>query len=109
MNNPLVPYFDGNDFTVDELREAISLLQDELDGRDKPTTDLSDFRVSSSDPDARFPEDFQRRVMDALHAYDPWAREVVSLSRVHMGGKWLVVRYDREFMSNLSFVMKDEA
>lgn len=104
-----IPSYDGNDYTVDELRAGISYLQDELDNRDSPPGQfflgLEDFQVSSSDPDARYPQEFQKAVVDALHAYDPWAREIISLA--HCRGNELIVRYEREFVSNLSFIMKD--
>jgi hypothetical protein len=113
MNSPLVPNYDGNDYKVAELRQAISDLQDELDGRDPAPNQeflgLEDFQVTTADPDARFPRDFMQKVVTALHAYDPWAHEIISLSRTCLGGRWIIVRYDREGYSNLSFVMKDEA
>lgn len=106
MNLPFVPDYDGNDYKVAELREAISMLEDELSTRDRPETfsGLEDFRTSSSNPDARFPEDFQRYIVNGLRAYDEAAVEITGLS--HMAGGRIVVRYDSIDESNLSFVTR---
>jgi hypothetical protein len=110
MNLPLVPNFDGDNFEPAELREAISELELALDNKDPEPAELmlglEHFQTNSRDPDARFPEAFQKAVVDALHAYDPWARAIVSLRN---SSRELIVRYDREFDSNLSFIMKTPA
>jgi hypothetical protein len=107
MNSPFLPTYDGNDYTVAELRNAISDLQDELDGRDPAPNQmflgLEHFQVTTADPDARFPEPYMEAIVKALHAYDPWAHEIIAL---RSSRSELIVRYDREGESNLSFIMK---